>query len=293
MNGTLFEFLTNSVIVPIVFIFGMTGNFFALKVLSNKKLKDIGPIQVYKFLLITDTIYLPQIIITYLATGFNFDPTILSSLSCKFYQYFNFAFGAFSPWLLVYISVEKLMSISYKSKQLRQFKNEIKYIIAIVVFAFVYYIPQAFCWDVINTSETINQTTLECSEINYKFQLIASLMDTIHAFLLPFLLMIIFSTLLIVSIFKSRSRVFASFNENRNIKRDIIFAISSFSMNLLFIILNLPIIIIEFIPEYSLVDYNFANNFFYLSYGINFYVLLITNSIFRKEFKNLLICPKT
>jgi hypothetical protein len=44
-----------------------------------------------------DSIYLPQIIIAYMGTGFNYDPTVLSILSCKIYNYFNYAFDAFSP----------------------------------------------------------------------------------------------------------------------------------------------------------------------------------------------------
>ena len=38
-------------------------------------------------------------------------------MSCKVFIYFNYAFDAISPWLLVYISVEKLISIGYPHKR--------------------------------------------------------------------------------------------------------------------------------------------------------------------------------
>ena len=57
-------------------------------------------------------------------------------------------------------------------------------------------------------------------------------------------------------------------------------------MNLLFVILNLPLAIIEMTPISSLLSFNTTLYLFYLSYDINFYVLLLSNRIFRNEFKS-------
>ena len=220
-----------------------------------------------------DSIYLPQIIIAYMGTGFNYDPTVLSILSCKIYNYFNYAFDGFSPQLLVYISIEKFISISYPTKRfiLRKKRNK-------SFFALIYYIPQAFCWDIIDVSNTNNETPIfQCGYINFELEQISSYMDAIHRLILPFILLFILSALLIGSIFGSRRRVSDSVNENRQLKRDVRFAISKFSMNLLFMALNLPLSIIQFLPSYSMISWSSTFYLFYLSYGINFYVLLITN----------------
>ena len=108
-----FTYFVDKIFGPLVFIFGMIGNILGLVVLKNAKLKNIGPLYMYRFLFISDSIYLPQIIITYMGTGFNYNPKIKSSLGCKVYQYFSYALDAVSPWILVYISVEKFVSISY------------------------------------------------------------------------------------------------------------------------------------------------------------------------------------
>jgi hypothetical protein len=65
-------------------------------------------------------------------------------------------------------------------------------------------------------------------------------MDLIDFILKPFILMIIFSTLLIITIFKSRSKVNNSLKENKRLRKDIKVSISLLSMNLLFNLLNLP-----------------------------------------------------
>jgi hypothetical protein len=67
------------------------------------------------------------------------------------------------------------------------------------------------------------------------------------------------------------------------LKRDIRFAISSLSMNLLFVVLNLPLSVLNLLTGQSLTSIYLTVYLFYLSYGINFYVILITNSIFRNE----------
>ena len=54
-------------------------------------------------------------------------------------------------------------------------------------------------------------------------------------------------------------------------------------MNLLFMVLNLPLSMVQLFPNYSNIAYLSTFYLFYFSYGVNFYVLFLTNSIFRKE----------
>jgi hypothetical protein len=114
-------------------------------------------------------------------------------------------------------------------------------------------------------------------------------MDLVKLIILPFSLMIIFSILLIGSIFKARSRVDIndSIRKRKRFLKDVRFSISLISMNLLFILLNLPLEILNF----SIDDYvTFGELFvafvyiYYLASSINFYLILLTNKLFRKEF---------
>jgi hypothetical protein len=52
------NFFLNSFIPPIIFILGLIGNTIGLIMLSRNELKKIGPVLIYKFLFISDSIYL-------------------------------------------------------------------------------------------------------------------------------------------------------------------------------------------------------------------------------------------
>jgi hypothetical protein len=119
-------------------------------------------------------------------------------------------------------------------------------------------------------------------------QIIIANMVLVNYFLLPFFLMLLFSILLIIAIFMSRSTINLN-NTARQIRqrrKDIKLSISLLFMNLLFVLLNLPVEIYLFLPFY-IDTYTFLVYIFYISYGVNFYILLVTNSLFRKQFYSL------
>jgi hypothetical protein len=68
-------------------------------------------------------------------------------------------------------------------------------------------------------------------------------MDLVNCVLGPFLLIILFSCLLIRANFKPRNRIHInnSVREHKSLKQDIKFAITSLLMNLFFILLQLPV----------------------------------------------------
>ena len=72
----------------------------------------------------------------------------------------------------------------------------------------------------------------------------------------------------------------------RQRRKDIKLSISLLFLNLLFLLLNLPIVTDQFLPfesdKYTIVSY-----IYYTSYAVNFYILIFTNSLFRKEFYQL------
>jgi hypothetical protein len=48
-----------------------------------------GPRNTYKYLFISNTIFLVEIVVTYLRLSFNIDPTIYSNVICKLWYYLN------------------------------------------------------------------------------------------------------------------------------------------------------------------------------------------------------------
>ena len=215
-------------------------------------------------------------------SAFNYNPTIFSSIGCKIFYYLAYGMGGLSPWCLVYISFERFIVIKYHAKRFvyKKKKIQIIFLILLVVFNILYHINIFFSFDIVN----IDNSTI-CNFNNDKNQIIVANMDLANYFLLPFLLMLLFSILLIISIFKSRNTINLNntAGQIRQRRKDIKISISLLLMNLLFFFLNLPIQIYLFLPFY-IDTYTFVVYIFYISYGVNFYILLFTNSLFRKHF---------
>ena len=120
-------------------------------------------------------------------------------------------------------------------------------------------------------------------------------MDVLNRVILPFGLMLIGSILLIYSLFKSRTRIVENFlaDENKTFYTEIRLATTSLSLNLIYILLNLPISVINFSQLYdNLYMYIYCYYLFYLSYSLNFYILLISNSLFQNEFFEMIKIKK-
>jgi len=95
--------------------------------------------------------------------------------------------------------------------------------------------------------------------------------------------------MLVFAVFKSSARVGQTINQQNRRKRDIRLAINCLFMNFTFILLQTPTTVVFFLPNaFSGVMFFLTTYLFYMSYGINFYVLLVCNSLFRDEFLKLL-----
>lgn len=106
-------------------------------------------------------------------------------------------------------------------------------------------------------------------------------MDLFNSTLLPFLAMIILSIALIYCVRLVRSKVKSG--------RDNKFAISIITLNFMFLILNLPIVIDDLVSLDSTrsVLYYFIQSLYYYYFAIGFYTQLVVNSDLRHEFLKL------
>jgi hypothetical protein len=294
-----FQFFVIYVFPPMILCFGMIGNMVGLVVVSQKKMKKIGPRLTYLFLFLMDTIFLPLIIINHLGYAYGLDLLVVNSISCKINTYINFFLGAVSPWLLVYISVEKFISIQYpgKSFSFRSLKNQLIYFIVLIVSCCSYYTPIIFSYDITTTYENNTIVSKFCYFNSIQDLIIGTWMDLALRCLTPFILMLIFSILLISAIFRARGRVLSAFTsaQNNRFEREIRHAITSIIMNITFILFEMPLSV-SLLQSFVSANWSYINQFtfylFYCSYSINFYVMFISNSLFRNEFLNLFILKK-
>jgi len=290
MNFNL-ETFSSSYFAPAIIILGIFGNLFGLIVISKKKLVKIGPQIIYIALFIFDWINFVLIFQPYAAFEFNIDVTLFSSLYCKTYVYINFVFSCISPMLNVYISIERYISIAYVAKKdfLRQKKIQLIYIIAIALFNLLLYAPTGIYFDLVIVE---NQTV--CTYVDYFWLETYSYIDLTNRVIIPFVFMIIFSILIIYTIFTSRSRMASNTRANRTFRKDVKFSLISITLNISYIVFSLPFsIIVLFQFDWVYPFYKFFFFFFYITYMANFYLIFLANSLFREGFFSIFICSKT
>ena len=166
--------------------------------------------------------------------------------------------------------------------------NQLIYFLLLTAVNLIYYVAIPFCYDIIDYNlNVVNASeSLGCDFISYEAQMIASYMDLTMRDILPCSLIFVFSLLSIITIFRVRRKVHSQ--TTSRIMRDIRFTFVTLSMNLLFIMMSLPLAIVLFIPGYySSTSFIVTFYIFYFSYGVNIYVMCLSNSLVRKEVINL------
>jgi hypothetical protein len=123
------------------------------------------------------------------------------------------------------------------------------------------------------------------------------MMDLINSTIIPFVVMIIFTSLTIKSVFDSRKKISESTISNQmNLnnpgrKRDIKFSITSITFNIIFLILNFPFVLSSLIPNTKMTEKQsdtllaFFLLLTYVNHGTVFFINYSTNSMFIEEFK--------
>jgi hypothetical protein len=257
------KFFGRSYVPIFTLIFGLSGNLIGLMVFFRKNLLRFPTRNLYCSLALFDTIYLIYRMIGELTTENGISMYLISNNWCKIFRYFRYSLGPISAWLLVYISIDKFISIqfpNFKLIKLVKFQNTV--IFLIVVFNLMYYIPffiySKLFMVYLNETNILNNSNNTNNELNCYFtklhhKKVLYMMDLINSTLIPFLLMFIFSILLIYIIFKSRLRILRlnSSSDRRRLRKDIKFAFTSILLNVAFVSLNLPVCIANLLIDIS------------------------------------------
>jgi len=284
-------------IMPFMIIFfGLIGNLLGLVTLGKRKQEDsqIGPIQMYRFLFITDSINLLSFINVIMDKGYSTGIYLFSSVSCKLFVYLSISFYSLSSLILIYILIESYLSIKYpvESNLLRKNKPQFIYTIIVFIINLIYFLPTFLNFNIIESTVTgnnnnNNNTTskLTCDIESNKNEI--SILAAINRILLPLFLIILFSTILVFKILTSRERMntFYSNRERKRFKKDVHLSIISILFNFVQYSFNIPFIFVILVNHdtQSPIFY-FCLNIFNLSFFFNFYFLLLVNSLFRKDF---------
>ena len=130
-----------------------------------------------------------------------------------------------------------------------------------------------------------------CNFISFDLQLAITYIDDTNREFVPGTLMVCFSSMLVAAVFRSRYRVASSVRDRKRLRRDVRLAANCFFMNFTFLLLNTPNTVAYLYPTSS--DWSFdlvlwITYTFFFCYGVNFYIIIVCNSLFRAELLRLL-----
>ena len=295
------RFIVLNIYLPIVAI-GFLSNMLAFVVFSRKKFEKNTIFTIYfRFLTAFDTLSLLLPLNKYLEYVYNIYISKISDFFCIFRFYILNVISSISGWITVFISLDRLISITSPSRYLIR-KNPL---FQITICLLIVFISSALFSLNINShifvsyKNATNKTliTINCLAANYP---IFSIIRLIYSDSLPFLIMIISTCLTLKQLFKSRKRAKSNnTNTDSTIKqKDRKFAITSIAVNIIFLTLNTPYCltntIYQFWPNLFDIDiYNFLVSIFQLIYFSNFasifWVNFFVNSLFKQELYELLL----
>ncbi len=113
----MFEYLVYFILSLTFVVFGLIGNILGLitlgKGMSHNLDRKIGPIYMYQFIFLIDSMLLISYINFYLDKIHSIGPFLFSNYSCKLLIYLNISICSLSSFILIYILIESYLSIKY------------------------------------------------------------------------------------------------------------------------------------------------------------------------------------
>jgi hypothetical protein len=284
--------------LPILLFLGAVGNIFSFIIFSREKFRKTSFSLYFRVLAFTDTFTLLYIINDVSAALFDQDLVNSSYFMCKIFNYLIYSIAAASGCLLVVVSLDRMLSIIKPKKFLFLKKTRTQTTICFLAVSYnlTFYIPLIVYKDYEiqgnlseeNSTGFVYQCT-DCQETNIVYW-----MDLFNSTLMPFLVMATSNFLTVNRLFKSRAKTMVkaklSSSSSRLNKRDVRFAVTSAVLDAFFILCNFPLCAFYLTEDFVRLDdldlnlFYFSTLFFYyLNFGVVFYVNFFTNALFRNE----------
>ena len=278
-----------NIVQAIVLGIGIVGHVISIIVFSRKTFRKNS---ISTYLCALSVFYcfnLPQVINFILLKGFNYNFPALNDAICKFWNYLPEIYSSVPAWILVAFSLDKYLSIRISSKTIL---NK-KWFQLVIVFGIVLFDLCAYMWVPILSKRTESESqpgVFSCGLVSVRGLFSAfMILFALESCAVPFVAMIILSILTIRVLIESRRKVERVGRVDKERKsRDFRYAVSSITLNILFVVLKTPTMIYYLLNAYNLVSNVYFSQIAVLFFNINasdsFIVHLISNSLFRQEF---------
>ena len=280
---------------------GIISNIITLVVFIRRNFKKFSARNIFCALVISDILKLISVTIFY-RIGRNF--AFMSELGCRLQTYIEAFTTTLSMFLVVYSSIDKFFFITNPKLKLNRNLVILLIILIALIYSATYAILPEYKTSLNNSSlnnSSFNNNSFNNNSLSFvcSNSVISFLLEMIFSVLIPSLMTLLFSCLLISSILESRLKILNlnTQKDRRRLKKDIIFAISTLIINILYLLFNLPLFIFKFLnklkpnPTFSLMIPYFGD-LQNLAFSMNMYILIIFNSIFRREFLSMFCCNR-
>ena len=285
-------------ILPSTIIFGgIAANLLVIIVLSSKAFKTnpLEPARFMNILAVNDALYLLVLMFSIDNSVFNYiiPPMVTNIYACKIISFLLLYLNANSSWILVFISLERLITVKFSNiKYMKSMRVKLGLISLIYLLNFLLYCPNLILNKIkFSIFDNGSEIKLSCLPTNFEIFYIQMLISAINTIAIPFVIMLFCSILIIYSIYETRKRQATqqAINEQKKLKRDIQLSVTIVTVDIIFLIFNTPQLIEQFLIFGSgyLRDQrtlNLLNMFYFVQYGVNFFIYMFAYLRFRKVF---------
>ena len=296
----------------IIFMIGLSGNLLNIAVLKRLGLKRQPTFVFIMFLSITDSVVLisglPRYWIKY---TFDYDIRTISDGMCKISLFFIYASMQYSSWILVGVSLERVVKtyLPFKYRIIYTFKTVI--IGLFILFICVCIVNVHFFW----TNGINNFTEGDCSSLTehdfYFDENVFVYIDFGFLSAAPFMIMFI-NNILLARILRRIQKDRASMMHDSIFRRTQRVSVKMTRMLLItsvyFVVATAPISIYFIVDTYYRPKFEEDGNtqanakmdlawtivylFQFSNYSVNFYLYTACNRRFKEEFRNIICCRK-
>lgn len=285
-------------------LIGVIGNSLLLIAYCGKNLRKLPVSVYYRWICLINILVLFNMGADVILSEHNLN----SPVRCKIWALLLYSLGPTSIWTEVVVSLDRLVNIIYP-KRFRIFSQRVFQIptILIILAANLSLYSYVIFSTIVIYSDNFADNSTNLTNICLAGDKVTSWIDFGNV-TIQFSVMLVISLILITSVWKSRRRLRDHMPEKRhhtNSIRDLKFAVTTLSLNFVFLLTNAPNIVTMVVIENSdsidpLSSYNSkdvlsaATLIFYNAYfAFYFMIQILANNIVKKEFFNLVICGKS
>ncbi|XP_052279193.1 thyrotropin-releasing hormone receptor-like isoform X2 [Dreissena polymorpha] len=290
--------------LPHIITLGTIGNIFSFIVMLQREMRQTSTFFYLAVLAVADTIVLfVSAFKTWIRTATGFEMLHVSDLSCKTFMFLTYFSLHLSAWLIVAVTIERFIVVWFPLKATTICSTRRAKLTTLAVAGSLAILNCHLFWTAelvqdLKTGRTVC-AMLQTNQFLYK-EVMPWLHFTIYC-LLPFILLMTFNALIILSLIRHRQMITSQMtrNDKRSRYNHRKLAITLLSVSFVWIATNIPSALYTVIPLHPTTAQQAASQFFikilcylflYLNHAINFLLYCITGQAFRREFAKLICC---